>query len=368
MRIAMIGTRGVGSNYGGIERCLDALCPHLVSLGHEVDVYCAKGVSVVTPKGIRNLPTVALGGKHFSNLTRSAVTTLRALGRYDVLHFHASGPGILTLLCRLSGVVSVATVHALDQNRAKWGMLARGALSLAERVVIRSADEVTVVSSNLRDYFEREYERRVSYIPNGIAPPPRPQGTELLTRLGLEPQGYLLFAGRMTPEKGGHDLIQAFNRSNTQLRLLVAGGNGPEQYIQRLRASADPSRVVFAGHLESEDLACAFTNAHSFILPSYIEGMSLSLLEAISYGLPLLVSDIPENRVVCGDAPLYFRAGAIEEMRSAIELFGRQPSKALPYRVDSGLLARWDQVALNYEQVYERALAKRLRPTHARTP
>lgn len=368
MRIAMIGSRGAGSNYGGIERCLDALCPHLVELGHKVDVFCAETVNVVTPQGIRNIPTMAFGGKHFSNLSRSAVATLKSLRRYDVMHFHATGPGILTLLSRLSGEVSVATVHALDQNRAKWGVLARQALSLAEQVVMRSADEVTAVSSNLCDYFDREYGRQVNYIPNGVSPPLRPQGSDLLERLGLQPQGYMLFAGRMTPEKGCHDLVQAFNQSHTPQRLLVAGGNGSEQYIQHLRAAADPKRVVFAGHLEHDDLACAFTHAHSFALPSYIEGMSLSLLEAISYGLPLLVSDIPENRVVCGEGPLYFRAGAIEEMRSAIELCGLQPSLALPFRVDSAHLPRWSQVALDYEQVYERALAKGRGRIHARTP
>ncbi len=368
MRIAMIGSRGVGSNYGGIEKCLDALCPQLVGLGHEVDVFGVQGLQAPTPWGVRNIPTRAFGGKHFSNLSRSALATLRAISHYDVLHFHATGPGILSLFSRFAGQGCVATVHALDQNREKWGAIARKALTLAEHVVVHAADELTVVSSNLRDHFERQYRREVNYIPNGVAPAYQPAKAALLERLGLASGGYLLFAGRMTPEKGCHDLIEAFNHSATGLKLLIAGGNGSAPYLQRVRQLADPTRVVFAGHLEGDDLATAFAHAHSFALPSYIEGMSLSLLEAISYRLPLLVSDIPENRVVCGEAPLYFRAGALDQLRAGIERLGALAHPVLRYQVDSSRLPRWSQVAHQYETVYQRALAKRPGRVHARFP
>ena len=368
MRIAMIGSRGFGSNYGGVERCLDALCPQLVKLGHEVDVFSCKGLDAPTPDGVRNIKTVSVGGKHLSNLSRSTLATLKAINRYDVLHFHATGPGVLTLLSRLAGQVSVATVHALDQNREKWGMVARKALCLAENVVVRSADELTVVSTNLCEYFAREHNRDAEFIPNGLAPPASAGSSDLLARLDLQPGNYMLFAGRMTPEKGCHDLIEAFNHAKTSMKLLIAGGNGSEEYIQRVRHLADPSRVVFAGHLEGNDLAAAFNYAHSFALPSYIEGMSLSLLEAIAHRLPLLVSDIAENRAVCAESPLYFQVGQTQQLRAAIEHLSALASPVLQYQVDSSSLPKWSQVAWQYEAVYNRALSRRQRRVHAGVP
>jgi glycosyltransferase involved in cell wall biosynthesis len=369
MRIAMIGSRGLGSNYGGVEKCLEAICPLLVNLGHEVDVFASKDLTSPTPRGVRNLPTFAIGGKHLSNLSRSTVATLKAISRYDVLHFHATGPGVLTLLSSLAGQASVATVHALDQDREKWGLVARKALCLAENVLVRSADELTVVSTKLSDYFAREHKRDANFIPNGVAEPVRAGSSDLLARLQLRPKNYMLFAGRMTPEKGCHDLIEAFNHAKTSMKLLVAGGNGSEQYIQRVRQLADPSRVVFAGHLEGDDLGAAFTYAHSFALPSYIEGMSLSLLEAIANRLPLLVSDIPENRAVCADSPLYFRAGQTQQLRAAVEHLCALASPVLQYCVDSSRLPKWSDVAQKYEAVYERALGRRQRQgVHAGIP
>jgi glycosyltransferase involved in cell wall biosynthesis len=310
---------------------------------------------------VRNVPTSSIGGKHFSNLTRSAVATLRALGRYDVLHFHATGPGILSTVSLAAGQGSVVTIHALDQARAKWGRMAKQALSFSERVVVHSADEVTVVSECLRRYFAEKYNERVNYIPNGMSPAVLVPAGELLQRHGLVPQEYLLFAGRMTPEKGCHDLIRAVNASRSPLKLAVAGGNGSADYIAQLKACADPERVRFLGHLTGDRLAEVFSNAHSFVLPSYIEGMSLSLLEAIAYRLPLLVSDIPENRVVCAAAPvdpLYVKPGDDEGLLTAIERLSSQPRRVPNGRVAVNSLPRWGGVASQYLRVYERVLEK----------
>jgi glycosyltransferase involved in cell wall biosynthesis len=369
MRIAMIGSRGLGSNYGGVERCLDALCPHLVRMGHEVDVFSARGLYALTPTGARNIPTYSVGGKHLSNLSRSTLATLCAIHRYDVLHFHATGPAVLSVCTRLTGQVSVATVHALDQYREKWGVMARKSLRLAEGVLVHSADQLTVVSANLRDYFAREHDCEANFIPNGVAVPMPATGSNLLERFGLEPGKYMLFAGRMTPEKGCHDLIAVFNRANVNsMKLLIAGGNGSAEYVERVRKLADPRRVVLAGHLTGEDLGAAFTHAHSFALPSYIEGMSLSLLEGIAHRLPLLVSDIAENRSVCGGAPLYFHAGQLHQLQAAVEHLCALPAPVLQYRVDSSKLPRWSDVARQYQAVYNRALSTRERGVHAGVP
>ncbi len=146
MRIAMIGSRGVGSNYGGIERVLDELCPRLADLGHQIHVYSKADTGFTGYNGVQSIATRSIGGKHLDNLTRAIFALKQAYGQYDVLHFHALGPGVLSLLTRLGGQRSVVTVHALDHKRDKWGTFARMCLVGAERTLIGSADRVTVVS------------------------------------------------------------------------------------------------------------------------------------------------------------------------------------------------------------------------------
>ena len=357
MRIAMIGTRGLGTYYGGIERCLDELCPRLAAMGHEVDIYAQQDSPASSLPGVRNLPTRSFGGKHLSNLSRSMLATARATRRYDVLHFHATGPGILSAVTRLTGQPSVVTVHALDQQREKWSVLAKTALSLAERSLVHNADQLTVVSENLRRYFRGRYDLPVDLVPNGFpAVVPVAPGA-LLARHGLAPKSYLLFASRLTPEKGCHDLIKAFNATPTPLKLVIAGGNGAQDYIAQIRAGADPSRIVFLGHLQGGELGEIFSNAHTFVLPSYIEGMSLALLEAIAYGLPLIVSDIPENRLVVGCAPVCFPTGDVAALSAAIA--ARSAEGGLRATVDASRIPRWEQVAAQYERIYHRTAAGR---------
>ena len=360
MRIAMIGTRGVGSNYGGIERCLDELCPRLVAMGHSVDVYSKAPAPYALPAGLRALPMPAWGGKHFENITRSALATVRAIGRYDIVHFHATGPGILSCLTRLAGQPSVVTVHALDQRREKWGFLARQALHYAERSAMLFADELTVVSEHLRRYVREKYDKVAHCLPNGMpAKSPRPAGA-WLARSGLSPRGYFLFASRLTPEKGCHDLIAAFNRTKGPLKLAIAGGNGPAHYLRELQDMADPTRTVFLGHLRGDDLAEAFSNAHAYVLPSYIEGMSIALLEAIAYGLPVLVSDIAENRLVVANPLSQFAVGDVESLRTALESCAGEDPAASPRRVSSARFQTWDDIASRYADMYDHLLAARM--------
>jgi glycosyltransferase involved in cell wall biosynthesis len=364
MRIAMIGTRGLGTYYGGIERCLDELCPRLAAMGHEVDVYAQLDSPASTVPGMRNLPTRSFGGKHLSNISRSVVATSRAAGRYDVLHFHATGPGILSAVTRVAGQPSVVTVHALDQQREKWGVVAKTALSLAERALVHNASQLTVVSENLRRYFRGRYDVPVDLVPNGYpAVEPVPPG-DLLARHGLAPKSYILFASRLMPEKGCHDLINAFNSTPTPLKLVIAGGNGAQDYIEQMRALADPARTVFVGHLQGGELREIFSNAHTFVLPSYIEGMSLALLEAIAYSLPLIVSDIPENKLVVGAAPVCFPAGDVAALSQAIA--ARSADGGSGAVVDASRIPRWDEVATRYVRIYEQAAARRPLRTQVR--
>lgn len=350
MKIAMIGSRGIGSNYGGIERVLDELCPRLAALGHEVDVFSRPNAPAVSQPRLRAVPVPAFGGKHFENISRSGLATLRAIGRYDVVHFHATGPGLLSFATKLAGQKSVVTIHALDQNREKWGPAARTILKTAERCVVACADEITVVSESLRRYLRERHDRRTVHIPNGLPHKIRQAPGELLRRHGLTPGKYLLFASRLTPEKGCHDLIAAFLALDTDVKLAIAGGVGPADYLARLREMAPPEKVVFLGHLAQEELGEAFSNASVFVLPSYIEGMSMALLEAIAYRIPVLVSDIDANALVVGKSGLTFRTGDIADLTRRLRQVIEAPASGLLDNAD--ILPDWDDIATTYHRLY----------------
>jgi glycosyltransferase involved in cell wall biosynthesis len=366
LRIAMIGSRGVGSHYGGVERMLDSLCPQLAALGHQVDVFGRGNVAFDDIRlpgggGVRAVRTAALRGKHGENITRSAHAVWRAVGQYDVIHFHAIGPGILSTVTRLCGQKSLVTIHGLDHQRAKWGRLARWCLAFSERTLVRNADGISVVSESLRSYFEQTYGTATAFVPNGLPRRDRVAGGALLAAHALQPRRYVLFASRLTPEKGCDDLIAAFGALDTDMRLVIAGASGTPEYLAALRAAADPAKVCFVGHRTGDELAELFANAYAFILPSHMEGMSMALLEAVSFGLPALVSDIAENRAVTGGAAFYFQPGDVGALRASLGNMFAHPEEvaAMARRVAALTGPDWTAVAARYESIYRAICAKK---------
>lgn len=356
MRIAMIGSRGLGTGYGGIERMLDHLCPELVGLGHSIDVFSGMDSDFTDEPRLKAIRTPALKGKHLENISRSTVATLRSLRGYDLIHFHAIGPGILSLASKAFKRKTVVTIHGLDQRRDKWGNVARLCLGAAEYSLVHSADAITVVSDQLRQYFVERHNMPTAFIPNGQPDVPFRQPGALLASLGLQPGNYILFASRLTPEKGCHDLLRALNDSPPTMPLVVAGTAKDPAYMDQLRALADPARVRFAGFRQGDDLAELFTNAGLFVLPSYMEGMSMALLEAMSYGLPIVSSDIPENRAIAGNAATYFQPRNVASLQRALAQELAAP--AGDRRPGDTKLLNWRSVAGIYDLLYRRISAE----------
>jgi len=357
----MIGSRGIGSHYGGIERVLDELCPRLVEFGHEIEVFADRDVKCEDRRGIRVIPVTAFGGKHFETLSRSIFSLWQAIGRCDVIHFHAVGPGILSSVTRLFGQRSFVTIHGLDYKRDKWGFLARSCLSLSERVLVANADQISVVAENLRRYFIERYDLATSFIPNGIPQKHVVPPGHLLSEYGLEAGRYILFASRLTPEKGCSDLIAAFNQIDTNMKLVIAGTATDPSYFDALQRQADSAKIVFIGHRVGDELAEFFSNAYTFVLPSYIEGMSMALLEAIAYKIPPLVTEIPENRAVVGDFGFYFPPRDIDCLRATLSSLITQPGRIATARerLQALSIPDWDAVAARYDKLYRDPVQRR---------
>ena len=313
-RIAFIGQRGVPATVGGIEHHVEEIGARLAARGHDVTVYTRANYAtehVTEHRGmrVRYIPTAPT--KHLEALVHSGLSTAAAMlpgARHpDILHYNAIGPSVFTPLPRvLTGRRLVLTIHGLDYDRDKWGVGARTALRTAGWISAHVPHATITVSRNLADFYLRRYGRVAHYIPNGVTIPVRRSPRIISERFGLEGGDYALFVGRLVPEKAPDLLIRAFRRIDTTSRLVIAGGSSfTDRYVRDLEAlAARDDRVLMIGPVHGDLLPELYSNAALFVLPSSLEGLPLTLLEAASYRLPLVASDIPPHReVIGGDTP-----------------------------------------------------------------
>ena len=360
LRVAMIGSRGVPASYSGVERYVEEVGSHLVARGAAVSVYChARYVSARgTHRGMALRFVPAVRSRHLETLSHTILATLDTLLRDDeIVHYHALGPSTLAWLPRLAGRRVVATVQGLDWQRAKWGRVARWYLKLGEWATAHFPHRTIVVSRALAGYYRGRYGRPPVYIPNGfhkpVSRPPR-----LIKDLGLERDGYLLFVGRLVPEKECHTLIRAYRRTGTDLPLVMAGAASYEDaYMQRLQDEARGlAGVRFVGFVTGELLDELYSNAYVVVHPSQMEGLSVALLEALSHGNCVLVSDVPENREVVEDAGYTFRvtdeADLAERLRRLLDHPAEVEAMRARARVFAGRLLDWEAVAVETERLY----------------
>ena len=363
----MIGQRGVPATFGGIERHVEELGARLVDRGHEVTVFCRSNYDEQgrpsTHRGMRLhwLPTV--GTKHLDAVVHSAMSAMTAMGdRPDIVHFHAIGPGLVAPLPRLlSSAKVVLTVHGLDNERAKWGRGARALLSAAAWMSARVPDATIVVSEALRDHYAERYDRITELIANGVDARPALPPVEIASRFGLRSGSYVLFVGRLVPEKAPHLLIRAFATVDTDIRLVIVGGSSfSDAYVAELAELArHDHRVLMPGYVYGDALRELYSNAAAFVLPSALEGLPLTLLEAASYGVPLVASAIaPHVEVLRADGPgrRLFEPGDMRGLAGALTrvLAQHDQETAGAAAVRRDVLGRydWDVAAERTEQLY----------------
>ena len=368
MKIAMLGHKGIPATFGGVERHVEELSAGLVARGHDVTAFVRPSYTkAMGPcRGARIRPMPSVPTKRLDAITHTGLCTAASLaGRFDIIHYHSVGPALLSFVPRFLGKRVVATVHAMDWKRAKWGPFARLALWCGG-VMAAHAPHRTIVVSRTLERFLAAYPQRVVWIPNGVPDIPwRP--LDRLRRFGLEPGGYVIWLGRFTPEKRCEDMIRAFRASNARGKLVLAGetfeGNA---YVDRLRreAGGDP-RIVFPGALYGAEKAEALSNAGASALASELEGLPIAALEAMRCGLCLLTSDIPPMREIVehGVSGRFFPVGDVAALTREIEwAFGRPKEAAAMGRRGRKAMGRtydWDRIAAKTEEVYEEALGRR---------
>lgn len=365
LKIAMIGHKRIPSREGGVEIVVEEISTRLVNLGHDVTAYNRKGHHVSGKefddnqkvnnlenyKGIKIVAVPTIEKRGLAAVTSSLFGTLKAiLGKYDCIHYHAEGPCAMLWIPHFLGIRTVATIHGLDWQRAKWGGFATKYLKFGEKVAAKYADEVIVLSDNVKKYFKDTYNRETRFISNGISEPILKEVDLIKEKWNLEKDGYILYLGRIVPEKGIQYLIDAFKEVKTDKKLVIAGGaSDTDDFMKEIKEkAAGDERIIFTGFVQGQTLQELYSNSYIYVLPSDLEGMPISLLEAMSYGNCCVVSDIPECSEVVEDKGVIFEKSNVSSLKQELENLCMNPKKTQGYK-DSAkdfILKRynWDKI------------------------
>ena len=345
MKIAIIGHKRIPSNEGGIEKGVEQHAVRMVAQGHEVHVYNRGGADkysgemkrLKSYKGVRIITIPTFQNPKLNAVVYSFLATVRAaFGRYDVISYRASGPCAMIWLAKLLGMRCVASLHGIDSLRSKWGRFASWYLRLGERMAATRADACMVLSKNMKDYIRKEYNRDSILFYNGVDAAVSSEAIEIRSRFGLEKNSYILFLSRIVPEKGLDILINAFKTVNTDKKLVIAGAaDNPDYYAEMQDLADGDERIQFIGYVTGPTVSELYSNSWIFVLPSYLEGMSNSLLEAMSYGNCCLLSDIPENTEPAGINAEYFKTGDVRDCARALQELLDNPDRVIAYRNDA---------------------------------
>lgn len=362
MKIAMIGQKKIPSRIGGVEVVVQNLSENLVEKGNQVTAFnrAENKSNIKKYHGIvlKTVPTIKLKG--LSAVTSSFFATIIAsLSNFDVVHIHAEGPAAMAWIPKLFNKKCIVTIHGLDYKRDKWGKIAQKYIKFGEKMAVKYADQLIVLNKPMKKYFWQQYRRKTVLVPNGIDEVQYAKTNEIRS-LGLSEGTYILFLGRIVPEKGIECLIKAFKKVKTEKNLVIAGSSSDtNDFLKKMKKLAsDDDRIKFIGFVEGNLLHELYTNAYAYVLPSKLEGMPMGLLEAISYGKCCIISNIPENLDIIGNAGISFKKNDVIDLSNKLDeiisdphlvkKFGKAAKKVAKSKYD------WSIIAQKTLEVYRR--------------
>lgn len=370
MKIALIGQKGIPTQQGGIEKHVEELSTRLAKAGLDITVYSRpyytgnkekkyfyKGVRVI------NLPSIKT--KNFDAITHTFISSVHAIFQgYDIIHYHGVGPSLLSFIPRIFSPRSkvIVTFHCTDRQHQKWGLIARLMLTVGEWTSCKFPHETITVSQTLKKYCLYHFKRVTNYIPNGVHTAKAPK-SDILTKYGLKEGNYFVLISRLIQHKGVHTLIKAYKQIETSKKLVIVGdGSNTDGYVRYLKEiSRDNDNIIFTGKQTGHDLNTLFTNAFMFVQPSEAEGLSIALLEAMSYGIPVLTSDIEENQEVADGYGLEFKNKSSADLARQLNFAIKHPrmikERALEAKKRIDKEYNWQDITRQTIALYKRTLS-----------
>ena len=368
MKISMFGQKRL-SREGGVEVVVKELCTRMAHDGYDVTCYNRSGHHIsgaeyddatIEYEGVHQKTVPTINRKGLAAVSSSFFAALcSAFGRYDVVHIHAEGPAFFCWLPKLFGKRVIVTIHGIDWKRKKWKSgFGSKYIQQGEKNAVKYADELIVLSKSVQEYFKDAYGRETHFIPNGVNRPKVKDANLITKKFGLTKNSYILFLGRLVPEKGIRYLVEAFKNVSTKKNLVIAGDSSDtDSFAEEMKALAkEDKRIIFTGFVQGQMLDELYSNAYIYTLPSDLEGMPLSLLEAMSYGSCCLVSDIPECTEVVEDKALIFKKSDVNDLREKLQCTCDHLEKVMEMKKQAADFIcekySWDRVVKETEDLY----------------
>ncbi len=362
MKLVVTGTRGIPNIMGGVETHCEELFPRITANGVDVTVIRRKSYvhdALTAYKGVKLVDVETPKKKSFEAIVHTFKAILKAKAlKADIVHIHAIGPALLVPFARLLGMKVVFTHHGPDYDRDKWGRVAKTILKLGERMGTMFANEVIVISEVINDLLVRNYGRRDCHlIYNGVPQPDVCSHSEYFQELGIEEGNYILGMCRFVPEKNLHHLVEAFTKIDAKgCKLVLAGDTDFEDdYSRSLKEQAREAGVILTGFVKGRKLHSLLSHARCFVLPSSHEGLPIALLEAMSYRLPVIVSNIPANLEVGLKYHCYFKTGDVKGLSDKLQQTVDEPYRRERYDMSS---YDWDVIARQVMKVYDKVMGE----------
>ncbi|MHA2283466.1 MAG: glycosyltransferase family 4 protein [Promethearchaeota archaeon] len=371
LRILVLGLRGIPEVQGGIERHCQELYPRLIKINCEITILARKGYvkkSTYEYRGIKIIPLWAPKQERLETVCHTLHGILWAAGHrkdFDVLHIHGIGPALFAYLARILGFILIITHHGPDYKRQKWGIFARLVLRIGERVGIHNAHAIIAISKYTQSLIKNKYGAYTTYIPNGVTQQASVPSGQTLDKFKLYAGRYFLAVGRLVPEKGFSDLLEAYKSITTDWKLAIVGeADHRSKYSKLLKQNSERVEgVVLTGFQTGRALQELYSNAGLFVLPSYHEGLPIVALEAMSYNLPILVSDITPNKEFVSPEETY-PVGDVNVLSQKLRSFLKKPSFRNSSRLRSQKLMymqtefNWDIIAEKTAKLYHATACK----------
>ncbi|CAA6821235.1 MAG: Alpha-D-GlcNAc alpha-1,2-L-rhamnosyltransferase (EC [uncultured Thiotrichaceae bacterium] len=334
MKIAFIAIKGVDI-IGGIETYTVELGKRLVRSGHEVIVYCIKTPEYPTPfrqDGVLFYPLPTIHHKYLEKIVLVFMASLHQfkVPELDIVHYHAIGPSIFSFIPRLAGRKTIFQSHGHEWERSSWNIIAKTFFHISEKLTFIFANDASAVSKNLKYYYEEKYKKSVTYIPSGISPK-KPLSASKILRHGVKKSEYFLYVGRLSQEKNIEELISAYiGLEDTPVKLIIVGKERPEDtdYVTKLKTLAGSNKnILFVGPAYDDELVEWYSNALAYILPSRIEGLPITLLEAMSFSCCCIASDIPANTEALDNKGLTYPLNDHKALQQQLEYVTKHVAK-----------------------------------------
>lgn len=361
MKLVVTGTRGIPNIIGGVETHCEELFPRIAAKGVDTTVIRRLNYAHDSLSEWKNVKLVDIDTPPKKSF-EAIIHTFRAINRAkklkaDILHIHAIGPALLIPYAKILGLKVVFTHHGPDYDRDKWGVIAKNILKLGERMGCMFADDIIVISNVIKNLIAQKYNRtnQVHLIYNGVPQPQICEYPEYFKELEIEKRKYILGMCRFVPEKNLHHLMEAFSKIDTKdFKLVLAGDTDFEdEYSRSLKQMAKEKGIILTGFVKGKKLHSLLSNARVFVLPSSHEGLPIALLEAMSYNLPVIVSDIPANKEVGLPSDAYFPTGNISSLQNKLQKILSFPYSTVQYNMEK---YNWDKIAEEVIKVYKEVL------------